>query len=387
CPSVSVSSLGIPGIPQPPPQVSTHIPRPVSSIGQNRMESPAPTGRASSSMSGGFRSITSSPSIPKAHPQVRPVFSPSGSNSRLSNGVRSPLAGNARKTQLPMPSSRPSNQRSAFSPTSQYGREASSPIPSNYAPISISSRLNSGQQRQYGANGTYGHEQYGYGAQEGRSSPASSHLTSRQNHQGYHDERDYFSSVPRPGRDDGSSSSENHRGYHHERPLSDRMKIQVDDIEPYHATRGDELDEEFAKVVNRSPIQIQIRRLGEGKYYFGGRVDEQHNSLVGGKMVLCRLMEYGRIGSGEDDSGVSSGGSHSGTDDSLHPSTNNPRTQIGRRNPAGSLAASQAEEASRDSKKRPRKVLVRVGGGWQDLDIFLLDHSSLASENVTVRGY
>jgi len=95
--------------------------------------------------------------------------------------------------------------------------------------------------------------------------------------------------------------------------------------------------------------------------------------------VLCRLMEYGRIGSGEDDSGVSSNGSHSGTDDGLHPT--NSRTQIGRRAP-GSLAALQAEEASR--KKRPRKVLVRVGGGWQDLDIFMLDHSSLSADS---RGY
>ncbi|KAF9344174.1 hypothetical protein BGX26_004699, partial [Mortierella sp. AD094] len=358
CPSVSVSSPGIPGIPQPPSQASTFIPRPVSSMGQNRMESPAPTGRAGSAMSGGSRSNTNSPSIPKTHSQIRPVFSPSGSNSRLSNGARSPLsspsptplAGNARKTQLPMPSSRPSNQRSALSPSPQmqrpqYGREASSPVPSNYASNSISSRLNSShmsaseRQRQFSSNGTYG-----------------------QSHHGHYDDRSHQSYNSRPGSATGSASSVGRDSYYYggyeepkspsvssvssmtsstrhygrERPLSDlmdKMKIQIEDAEPYTPTRGDELDEEFAKVVNSSPIQMQIRRLGEGKYYFGGRVDEQNSSLIGGKMVLCRLMEYGRIGSGEDDSGVSSGGSHSGTDDGLHPSTNNPRTQIGRRNP------------------------------------------------------
>ncbi|KAF9197334.1 hypothetical protein BGZ49_002277 [Haplosporangium sp. Z 27] len=383
CPSVSVSSPGIPGIPQPSPQAaSTSIPRPVSSIGQNRMESPAPTGRSNSAMSGGSRSNTSSPSIPKAMTQIRPVFSPAGSNSRLSNGARSPAPSpapsamtNARKTQLPMPSSRSPNQRSG-----QYGREATSPVPGNYGSNSISSRLNSPmtapeRQRQFSSNGNH----YGY---DDRSNHYGSRPGSASGSRDYH----YGYEEPKSPSVSSVSSMNSGRHYGRERPLSDlmdRMNIQIEDVDPYVPTRGDELDVEFAKVVNSSPIQMQIRRLGEGKYYFGGRVDEQHNSLVGGKMVLCRLMEYSRVGSGEDDSGVSSGGSHSGTDDGLHPS--NTRTQIGRRTPNGSLAALQAEEAH--AKKRARKVLVRVGGGWQDLDIFLLDHSSLASDNVVVHGY
>ncbi|KAG0362663.1 hypothetical protein BGZ54_008550 [Gamsiella multidivaricata] len=78
CPSVSLSSPGIPGIPQVLSPAATFIPRPVSSVGQHRMESPAPTptGRSSSSMSGGYRSTTSSPSIPRVSSQVKPVFSP-----------------------------------------------------------------------------------------------------------------------------------------------------------------------------------------------------------------------------------------------------------------------------------------------------------------------
>ncbi|KAF9435478.1 hypothetical protein BGZ76_006220 [Entomortierella beljakovae] len=396
CPSVSVSSPGIPGIPQPPNQ-STFIPRPVSSIGQNRMESPAPFERATSSMSNGSKT------------PVRPVFSPSGSNSRLSNGTRSPLSPSpspltsitsVKKTQLPMPASRSTNQRASLSPSPQmqrpqYGRD-SSPVPTNYAASSITSRLNSsaqstpGRQRQFSANGTQG-QGYGYGTQN------------------YYDDRGHHSYGSRPGSAAGSASgvgrdyyhygyeepkspsvssvssiTSSNRHYGRERPLSDlmdKMNIQHDEAELYTPSRGDELDEEFAKVVNSSPIQIQIRKLGEGKYYFGGRVDVQNGSLMGGKMVLCRLMEYGRTA--EDDSGVSSGGSHSGTDDGLHPPNHNTRSQIGHRNPAGSLAALQA----RDGKKRPRKVLVRVGGGWQDLDIFLLDHSSLSSENAAIRGY
>ncbi|KAI1317943.1 hypothetical protein EDD11_007465 [Mortierella claussenii] len=440
CPSVSVSSPGIPGIPQVLSPAATFIPRPVSSVGQNRLDSPAPTGRAGSSMSAGSRSTTSSPSMIKAPSQVKPVFSPSGSNSKLSNGVRSaistpsptPAAGNGRKTQLPMPASRPSNQRSSLTPSPQmqrpqYGREASSPIPTNYAGgSSLSSRLSSStmsstpsRQRHFSANGTQGH--HGYGAQEGRSSPASSHQTSRQSHHGYYDDRTHHSYNSRPGSAAGSTSSLGRDSYHYtyDEPTSpsvssvssitsstrqyyygreqalpelmDRMKIQIDDVEPYIPIRGDELDEEFAKVVNASPIQMQVRRLGDGKYYFGGHMDAQGTSLVGGKMALCRLMEYGRPVAGDDDSGVSSGGSHSGTDDGLHPP--GPR-QMTRRNPSGlatihsvgSLAALQAEEATqRDGKKKPRKVLVRVGGGWQDLDIFLLDHSNLATDSAAMR--
>ncbi|KAG0234412.1 hypothetical protein BGW42_006622 [Actinomortierella wolfii] len=139
------------------------------------------------------------------------------------------------------------------------------------------------------------------------------------------------------------------------------MSIQVQDLEPYVPIPGDELDEQFAKVVNANPIQMKVRRLGEGKYYFGGSLEGQH--LTGGKLVLCRLMEYSRSGYGVDeDSGVSSGDSHSGLEDS-------------------GVDGKQGA----DGKKRRSKVVVRVGGGWQDLDIFLFDHSFLANDNIVVR--
>ncbi|KAF9166357.1 hypothetical protein DFQ26_008152 [Actinomortierella ambigua] len=136
-------------------------------------------------------------------------------------------------------------------------------------------------------------------------------------------------------------------------------EIHLQDLEPYVPTPADELDEQFAKVVNANPIQIKVRRLGEGKYYFGGNLEGQH--LTGGKLVLCRLMEYSRSGYGvEDDSGVSSGESHSGMDE-----------------------ANDKQDGG--AKKRRSKVVVRVGGGWQDLDIFLFDHSFLGNDNIIVR--
>ncbi|KAF9910795.1 hypothetical protein EC991_005512 [Linnemannia zychae] len=441
CPSVSVTSPGIPGIPQSLSAAATYIPRPVSSVGQNH-DSPAPAN--------GSRSAAGTPSMMKAPSQFKPVFSPAGSISKLSTGIHSTLSSptttttttGARKTGLPLPSSRPpSQQRSNMSPSPQlqrpqsrgYGREAASPVPNNYASSTTSSNrlstssvssLTANRQRQFSSNSTNGQGYHGYGAQEGRASPGTAHLTSRQNQHSHYDDRAYS----RPGSASGSTSSLGRDPYHHyqtyEEPPSpsasssssitsasrfhqqhygrdqhelgermEKMKIHIEDIKPYVATRGDELDEEFARVLNANPIQMQVHRLGEGKYYFGGRIEDQ--SLVGGKLYLCRLMEYGR--SGEEDSGVSSGGSHSGTDDGLHPSSGGrSRSQAGRHNPsglatiysAGSLAGLQAQENTRrDGKKRPRKVLVRVGGGWQDLDIFLLDHSSLANDNVVVRGY
>ncbi|KAF9119624.1 hypothetical protein BGW39_000166 [Mortierella sp. 14UC] len=442
CPSVSVTSPGIPGIPQSLSAAATYIPRPVSSVGQNRGESPAPAN--------GSRSAASTPSMMKAPNQFKPVFSPAGSISKLSTGIHSTLSSpattttttGARKTGLPLPSSRPpSQQRSNMSPSPQlqrpqsrgYGREAASPVPNNYASSTTSSNrlstssvssLTTGRQRQFSSNNTNVQGYHGYGAQEGRASPGTAYLTSRQSQHGQYDDRAYS----RPGSASGSTSSLGRDPYHHyqsyEEPTSpsasssssitsasrfhqqhygrdqhelgermEKMKIHIEDIKPYVAIRGDELDEEFGRVLNANPIQMQVHRLGEGKYYFGGRIEDQ--SLVGGKLYLCRLMEYGR--SGEEDSGVSSGGSHSGTDDGLHPSSGaRSRSQAGRHNPsglatiysAGSLAGLQAEENTRrDNKKRPRKVLVRVGGGWQDLDIFLLDHSSLANDNVVVRSY
>ncbi|KAF9951575.1 hypothetical protein BGZ72_006933 [Mortierella alpina] len=410
CPSVSVTSPGIPGIPQELSPAATFIPRPVSVAGQNRMETPAPTGRAGSAMSGGSRSNASTPAMSRpGSSQYKPVFSPAGSISKLSSGVRSPVAtptptpasGGARRTQLPMPSSsRPTSsqqQRSAFSPTPQSQRPQSrgftSPVPTNYAASSRSSvssvSSSSGRQRQLSANGQV---HSGYGTQEGR-------LTSpRQSQYGYADDRaQYTSYSSRPGSASGLSMGRDSYQYaSYDEPTSPSASSSssyTSSIRQQQYQRSYSREQEFARVANASPVQMQIRRLGAGKYYFGGRVEDQ--TLVGGKLVLCRLMEYGRVGSGDDDSGVSSGGSHSGTDDGLSASGRS-KIQMTRRNPsglptihsAGSLAALQAEDDTYSgSKKKPRKVLVRVGGGWQDLDIFLLDHSKLATDSAVARGY
>ncbi|KAG0347265.1 hypothetical protein BG004_008088 [Podila humilis] len=422
CPSVSVSSPGIPGIPQEVSAAATYLPRPASSaagVYYDELDN-GPPSRAGSSMSHGARSAATTPSMLKAPAQYKPVFSPAGSRSKLSTGIQAPLNGQTpatRKTQLPQPASRTTPQpvsrttsgagaASPHRPQSRgYGREASSPVPNNYASPTASSRLPttpSTRQRQVSSNGN----QFGYSRPEGRSSPASPLQRN------YYDERPQYSGS-RPGSSAGSTSSVSRSAYsyrsydepaspsasstssvssagryhpgqqqqkHYQKSLPEMMgklDIQIEDVEPYIPTRGDELDEQFARVVNKSPIQMKIQRLGEGKYYFGGRTQEQNSgvTLVGGKLVLCRLMVYGRL-NGDDDSGVSSGGSHSGTDDGL----NVPR-------PKSSMDRRSGTPVGHEGQKKPSKVLVRVGGGWQDLDIFLLDHSFLANESVVVRGY
>ncbi|KAG0039055.1 hypothetical protein BGZ82_009861 [Podila clonocystis] len=411
CPSVSVSSPGIPGFPQEISSAATYIPRPNTSADVYRNDSPAPgsVGRAGSAMSGS-RSAAGTPSMLKAPVQYKPVFSPAGSRSKLSTGIQAPLNGTTpatRKTQLPQPASRATPGAGAASPNRPqsrgYGREATSPIP-GYGASPASSRLPNSASRKRQVTSTS--NQFGYSSHgpEGRSSPASPVQ------RGYYEERGQNSSRPSSATGSVSSvgrSAYSYRSYdeppspsatsassissasryhsqHYQKSLPEmmeKMDIRIEDVEPYVPIRGDELDEEFARVVNASPIQMKIQRLSEGKYYFGGRLQEQGSgmTLVGGKLVLCRLMVYGRL-AGEDDSGVSSGGSHSGTDDGLHvPSSGRPKSSMGRR--------SGTSTPSGDDLKKPSKVLVRVGGGWQDLDIFLLDHSSLASEGVVIRGY
>ncbi|KAF9382203.1 hypothetical protein CPC16_009486 [Podila verticillata] len=404
-------SPSIPGFPQEISPAATYIPRPGTSTDVYRNDSPAPgpMSRASSAMSGS-RSTAGTPSMLKSPVQYKPVFSPAGSRSKLSTGIQAPLNGTTpatRKTQLPQPASRTAPGAGAASPNRPgsrgYGREATSPIPSYGAsPTSLRLPTSASHQRQVSSNTQFGYSSHG---PEGRSSPASPMQ------RGYYEERGQYSS--RPGSATGSvssvgrsaysyrsydepaspsvsstssisSASRYHSQQHHQKSLPEMMEkldIRIEDVEPYVPIQGEQLDEEFARVVNASPIQMKVQRLSEGKYYFGGRMQEQGSgmTLIGGKLVLCRLMVYGRL-AGEDDSGVSSGGSHSGTDDGLHvPSSSRPKSSMGRR--------SGTSTPSGEEQKKPSKVLVRVGGGWQDLDIFLLDHSFLANESVVVRGY
>lgn len=95
----------------------------------------------------------------------------------------------------------------------------------------------------------------------------------------------------------------------------------------YRPNVKDPLDKEIGFIINSSPVPIQCQKAAgqqEGKYYFG---NELTPSLGGGKKIYtCKLMTY-----------------------------DNNRTQSPKRN----------------------KVLIRVGGGWQDLEIFLLEHMNL----------
>lgn len=90
----------------------------------------------------------------------------------------------------------------------------------------------------------------------------------------------------------------------------------------YRPDPKDPLDKQVALIVNRSPIPIQCSKkagTADGRYYFG---NELTPSLGGGKKIYtCKLMTY--------------------------------------------------ENSGRN------KVLIRVGGGWQDLEIFLLEHMNL----------
>ncbi|KAL9538103.1 hypothetical protein MBANPS3_011195 [Mucor bainieri] len=90
----------------------------------------------------------------------------------------------------------------------------------------------------------------------------------------------------------------------------------------YRPDPKDPLDKHVALIVNRSPIPIQCSKkagTADGRYYFG---NELTPSLGGGKKIYtCKLMTY--------------------------------------------------ENSGRN------KVLIRVGGGWQDLEIFLLEHMNL----------
>ncbi|KAI8361777.1 hypothetical protein EDC96DRAFT_512487 [Choanephora cucurbitarum] len=107
----------------------------------------------------------------------------------------------------------------------------------------------------------------------------------------------------------------------------------TDDV--YRPDPKDPLDREVAQIVNASPIPIQCQRGDQsGKYYFGNELSI--SSMGGKKVYTCKLMTY----------------------------ANRRGTQI-----------------------KNNKVLIRVGGGWQDLEFFLLEHSSLMASDVVSRSF
>ncbi|KAF9106568.1 hypothetical protein BGX29_009095 [Mortierella sp. GBA35] len=480
CQHTKTTSPSIPGIPYSPSAASTYTPRSTSSMGNRRdaSPSPAPSLSRSASVISRSRSTSCTPSLNRSQSELKPIFSPVGSLSKLSSGVQSTSSSSSaaapgtvstiafgRKTQLklpppvvtnstrlrqnsapgsapphiqsisPMTRSRASSSVAAIT-TATTTQSSSSARPPVFSPLMARSRRSSMQNGQ-SSQATddqvlYRHRRPSLGAPKPISStydldrldsaygsvpgsavghgnpvfdePASPSASSS-------------SSISSLGRAQSTQQQQPRRPSRSGLPsLMKEMSIKVTGTvatRPYVAIRGDVLDDEFAKIVNASPVQMQIRRLGEGKYYFGGKVEEVSTggySTVGGKMVLCRLMEHGRptTAGTEEDSGVSSGGSHSGTEDAI-------QQQLKQRQPIGSRQVPTATKtlrrpepaAQRNARSRAtsmtntpstttaataaangknKKVMVRVGGGWQDLDLFLLDHYSLTNESVALRG-
>ena len=118
------------------------------------------------------------------------------------------------------------------------------------------------------------------------------------------------------------------------RHKSSMMEISINENRAYRPDPKDALDVEVAHIINASPISIQCSRAEQGKYYFGNELSL--SSMGGKKLYTCKLMTY----------------------------TDRKGGQI-----------------------KNNKVLVRVGGGWQDLEFFLLEHSSLMTSDVVVRTY
>ncbi|KAF1807494.1 hypothetical protein V8B55DRAFT_1466266 [Mucor lusitanicus] len=110
--------------------------------------------------------------------------------------------------------------------------------------------------------------------------------------------------------------------------------ISVRDDCIYRPDPKDALDVEVAHIVNASPISIQCQRAQPGRYYFGNELSM--SSMGGKKMYTCKLMTYAD---------------------------------------------------RRGGQFKNNKVLIRVGGGWQDLEFFLLEHSSLMASDVVVRSF
>lgn len=355
--------------------------------------------------------------------QSKPVFSPVGSQSKLSAGAQSirptsPIPGfsGGRRPQLKVPSPvvtstspRP-RQNSAPEPSTPHRRTAS-PVPRGQLSTTLSAQLSP---RQIMSSTMSRH--LSSGSQGVRSATSMGHRTYHEtdnSQQSQHRRRTSLGGRPtvQITRTEATSGDANESiyglGLNPASSSASSMGLEMPSEEPtspstsssssigslgrvqpsqllqssglqqskksdvsagYRPVRGDELDEEFARILNASPAQIQVKRLSEGKYYFGGKVEEKAGRVVntGGKTVLCRIMEYGRsTGGSVEDSGASFDTSALRRPDPVASRSPRPRTKS-----LNSASSAQATPA------RTRKVLVRVGGGWQDLDIYLLDHGS-----------
>ncbi|KAF9135085.1 hypothetical protein BGW39_004717 [Mortierella sp. 14UC] len=466
CPSTKTTSPSIPGIPYAPSAASTYSPRSTSSMGFRRdaSPSPAPLNRSASVMARN-RSSSCAPSLNRTPSELRPVFSPAGSLSKLSSGAPSssltPAVAEAttdstiafgRKAQLKLPppvvtnstrlrqNSAPGAAPPQFRSVSPMARNRdSSTATATTTTIASSSRLpvyptQGAQSRRSSMQNGQSNQAYADQLLNRHRRPSVGATKSAASVYDLDRLDSAYGSVPgsaigngnpvfdepaSPSASSSSSVSSLSRATYTQQQQQIRqssktslpsmmkeMSINKPAPKPYVATRGDVLDDEFARIVNASPIHMQVRRLGEGKYYFGGKVEELNKggySAVGGKMVLCRLMEHGRPAAkgAEEDSGVSSGGSHSGVEDAIQQQQLKQQQAIASRQVSAAAAAKTLRRpepaAQRNTRTRAistgsatsgksRKVMVRVGGGWQDLDLFLLDHYSLTKESGSLRG-
>ncbi|KAJ1969701.1 hypothetical protein IWQ62_000457 [Dispira parvispora] len=123
------------------------------------------------------------------------------------------------------------------------------------------------------------------------------------------------------------------------KPTSD-VDVVLSDLPHYEPVDpNDPLDREISNIINRSPVPTPVYRVGAGRYYLGAHSESGFGT---GKLVLCRLRHRGMGG----------GGSHS---------------------PISPVGASPQRSSAVSPVGNGCSVLVRVGGGWQDLDLFLLD--------------
>ncbi|KAF9438144.1 hypothetical protein BGZ76_009518 [Entomortierella beljakovae] len=448
CPSTTKTSPSIPGIPHAPSARATYTPRSKSTTRVERAASPVPAmPSGTGSTASKTRSTSCTPSMDRTPSQPRPVFSPVGSMSKLYSGANpprstspAPVSGSGRRSQSKAPPPVVTNvhtrsrQHSAPGTPISQTRRSSSPIPPKstqssqrreFSPPVVSRQRQPNNQNRSVSQA--GHRQDDGGAGRNRRLSFGNCPTSHPSESTTKDSTDNsctlygldssaaLSSASGMGADSSvslpieeptspstsSSSSLNsfNRIQGQQFSLSadslnllSNPKTEIESVS-YIPSRGDELDEGFARIVNKVQIKMSVRRLGEGKYYLGGRVEERaHGKLVavGGKSVLCRLMEYGRQGgSAEDDSGISSGGSHSGVEDAVIQQQQKQQSTSQRVLPDASGISLRRPEPAAGRSTRPRassytntlpskvnrnkKVMVRVGGGWQDLEAFLLE--------------
>ncbi|KAJ1983536.1 hypothetical protein H4R34_001222 [Dimargaris verticillata] len=139
------------------------------------------------------------------------------------------------------------------------------------------------------------------------------------------------------------------------------LNVVLSDLPHYEPVdSNDPLDQEISDIVNRSPVPTPVYRVEPGKYYFGA--DSAHEVGIG-KLVLCRLRNT-HVKSRAYRNAVSP----TNSPQSLASVGSPPRLDV------QSGAGSDTGSAHLTSPSKCA-VLVRVGGGWQDLDVFLLDLS------------